>query len=356
MIYLDANATEIIRPEARKAAIAALDLSANPSSIHGPGRAARKIMEQARSALASRVGVDAADIVFTSGGTEANCLAIASLAAGRRVAIGATEHDAVRMAAPAAEILPVQADGAICLAALERFLRQDRPALICLMLANNETGVVHPIEPAAALCRAHGALLHVDAVQGLNRMPVDLADLGAHSLAVSGHKAGGPKGAGALVLAPGLPIVPIISGGGQERGRRGGTPDLAAIAGFGAAIGLPVDTAGLAALRDRLEAASVACGATVCGAGSRLPNTTCLALPGAAAQAQVISLDLAGFAVSAGAACSSGKVSRSRVLEAMGLTALADCAIRVSLPWNATAEHIVAFGAAYAAMAARLRR
>ncbi len=354
IVYLDANATEIIRPEARAAALAAMDLAGNPSSIHGPGRAARQVLERARDAVAQLLGAAPADVIFTSGGTEANALAIASLSPGRRVAIGATEHDAVHAAAPGAAILPVGTGGAIALDALEAFLRAGGPALVCLMLANNETGVLHPVSQAAALCAAHGALLHVDAVQATGRIAVSLPSLGAQSLAISGHKIGAPKGAGALVLASGVHVAPHMLGGGQERGRRGGTPSLPAIAGLGAVAALTVNTDALAGLRDLLEAAASAAGAIICGAGARLPNTTCLALPGVAAQTQVIALDLAGFAVSAGAACSSGKVTRSRVLDAMGLTDLAGCAIRVSLSWTTTAADVEAFALAYLRMATSL--
>jgi cysteine desulfurase len=226
------------------------------------------------------------------------------------------------------------------------------------MLANNETGVLQPITQAAALCRRHGALLHVDAVQAAGRMPVDLAALGADSLAVSSHKLGGPQGAGALLLAPSLAtIAPLIVGGGQERGRRGGTPALPAIAGFAAAAAVsPADQGRLARLRDAVESAALAAGAVpVAAAVPRLANTACLALPGVRADAQVIALDLAGFAVSAGAACSSGKVAASHVLAAMGLGALAGQAIRVSLPWDVRDADVQAFAAAYAGMAARLR-
>jgi cysteine desulfurase len=353
VIYLDANATERLRPQARAAVLAALDMDGNPASIHAPGRAARRLLEESRARVAASVGAAAADLVFCSGGTEANAAAIAGLSPGRRVLIGATEHDAVRAAAPAAQILPVDRSGVLRLEALEAALAGQAPALVCLMLANNETGVLHPIAEAAALCRAHGALLHVDAVQAAGRIAVDRAALGADTLALSGHKQGGPKGVGALALAPGLHVPALIAGGGQERGRRGGTPALPAIAGFGAVAGIAAP-AGLAALRDRMEQAAMACGAVICGGGARLPNTTCLALPGVKADTQVIALDLAGIAVSAGAACSSGKVTESRVLAAMGLGDLAGCAIRVSLPWNATAGDADAFIAAYAGMASRL--
>jgi cysteine desulfurase len=352
VIYLDANATEPLHPTAQAAALAAMAVTGNPSSVHAAGRAARRLLENAREALAARFGAVPAGIVFTSGGTEANALAIAGLGAGRRVIVGATEHDAVRAAAPGAAVLPVDRDGLPDLAALDALLG-DGPALVCLMLANNEVGTILPVARAASLCRAAGALLHVDAVQAAARIPVDVSAIGAHSLAISGHKMGGLPGAGALLLAPGVEIAAVQRGGGQERGRRGGTPALPAIAAMAAAGVPPAD--GLAALRDRIEAIAVAAGAQVVGAGApRLPNTACLVLPGVPAQTQVIALDLAGVAVSAGAACSSGKVARSHVLEAMSLGAGAGEAIRVSLPWNATMADVEGFALAYRAMAARL--
>jgi len=356
MHYLDANATEPLRPEARTAMAAAHDVTGNPSSVHAAGRAARRIMEDARESLATRFGVRPADLVFTSGGTEADALAIHALGARRRIVIGATEHDAVRVAAQGAAILPVDRAGVADLDALALLLADGPPALVCLMLANNETGTLQPVAEAAALCRRHGALLHVDAVQAAGRMAVDFSAVGADSLAISSHKLGGPAGAGALLLVPAVSsIIPLIAGGGQERGRRGGTPPVAVIAGFAAAALASGDAAGMAPWRDVVERAAVACGAVVCGAGApRLPNTTCVALPGVRADAQVIALDLDGIAVSAGAACSSGKVATSHVLAAMGLGALAGQAIRISLPWNAGADDVDAFAAAYARMAARL--
>ena len=362
MIYLDANAAEILRPEARQAVMATLDLVGNPTSVHRAGREARRVLEDARDVIAARFGAIPGNVVFTSGGTEADAAAIYALGAGRRLIIGATEHDAVRSAAPGASVLPVDAQGIADLPALRRWLASGSPALVCLMLANNETGALQPIAEAAIICREAGALLHVDAVQAAGRLSVDLAALGAHSLAVSGHKLGGPKGVGALLLAPEIrSFPPLISGGGQEQGRRGGTPALPAIAGFAAAIRAADEGAanagiGLALLRDEIEREAVAVGAQVLGGGvARLANTTCLALPGLRADAQVIALDLMGFAVSAGAACSSGKVAESHVLRAMGFGALAGQAIRVSLPWNAGASDVAEFVAGYAQMAERLR-
>jgi cysteine desulfurase len=349
MHYLDANATEPLRPEARAAMAAALNVTGNPSSVHGAGRAARRIVEDAREALAARFTARAADLVFTSGGTEADALATHALGAGRRIIVGATEHDAVRAAAPGAAILPVDRTGVADLDTLAAMLAEGPPALVCLMLANNETGTLQPVAEAAALCHRHRARLHVDAVQAAGRMAVDFAAIGADSLAISSHKLGGPAGAGALLLAPEVSSIgPLIAGGGQERGRRGGTPPVAVIAGFAAAALASGDAAVLAPLRDAAEQAAVVCGAVVCGAGvARLPNTTCVALPGVRADTQVIALDLAGVAVSAGAACSSGKVASSHVLAAMGLGPLAGQAIRVSLPWNATAADVAAFADAY---------
>jgi len=354
MIYFDANASEILRDVARDALVQALDCVGNPSSIHQAGRAARRMLEQARTQVATLAGAQPSEVIFCSGGTEANATAIAALGADRVVLTGATEHPSVLSASPDAERLPVCADGTLDLPALEAALSRTPPALVCLMLANNETGVLHPIEEAARLCRAHGALLHVDAVQAAGRVPIDMARQGATTLAISAHKLGGPQGAGALITTPGLPIAPLIPGGGQERGRRGGTPALPAIVGFGAAAAEANGAAHLAVLRDRLERAAIARGAFVCGRGPRLPNTTCLALPGVRSETQVIALDLAGIAVSAGAACSSGKISASHVLAAMGLSEFAGCAIRVSLPWNATEAEIDAFIAAYGALADRL--
>jgi len=353
-VYLDANASEPLHPSARAAVMAAMAQPGNPSSIHAPGRAARRILEDARESVARRFAATPAQVIFTSGGTEADALAIHALGQGRRLIIGATEHDAVRAAAPAAEILPVNAEGVADLAALARLL-EGPPALVCLMLANNETGTIQPIAEAAALCHQAGALLHVDAAQAAGRMEIDLRELGADSLAISAHKLGGPQGVGALLVAPAISPNPLIRGGGQERGWRGGTPALPAIAGLGAAAReAPVD---LSALRDALEQAAQGCGAEVFGRGAaRIGNTSCLGLPGVTAQMQVMALDLAGIAVSAGAACSSGKIARSHVLEAMGLGPRAGEAIRVSLPWNATVSDVESFIEAYRAMAARLSR
>jgi len=365
--YLDANASEPLRPEARAALTAALGLLGNPSSVHREGRAARRCLEDARERLAGTLGVRPEAVVLTAGGTEANALAVAGLAAGgRRVLVSATEHDCVRRAVAGAVTVPVDGNGVVSLAALGEALADDPgPALVCLMLANNETGTVQPVTEAAVLCRRFGALLHVDAVQGPGRLPLDEAVAAADTLALSGHKAGGPKGAGALVVQGDVHPLALIRGGGQERGLRAGTEPLPAIAGLAAAVEAAEawrrdgGAERLGALKARIVAglgAAVPAARVLSAAAETLPNTLCLALPGAAAATQVMALDLAGVAVSAGAACSSGKVGRSHVLEAMGLGAVAGEAIRVSLPWTATEADADAFLAAYAAMAARLAR
>ena len=301
-------------------------------------------------------GTQPEHVVFTSGATEANALALHALRGNRRLILGATEHDSVLAHAPGARLLEVDREGIADLGVAGGDVGRGT-ALVALMLANNETGTLQPVAEAAALCRRHGALLHVDAVQAAGRMPVDLAALGAHSLALSSHKLGGPPGAGALLLAADAPAAqPLIPGGGQERGWRGGTPALPAIAGFAAAASAGDGATRLGANSglDRVRSDLSGSGCLL-GRRPRLDNTTCLALPGVRADAQVMALDLDGIAVSAGAACSSGKVTASHVLAAMGLGALAGQAIRVSLPWNADASCVEAFSAAYARMADRLR-
>ena len=358
MLYLDANATEPLRPAARLATATAME-AANPSSIHAAGRAARRILELSRETLAEKFGVRPQGVVFTSGATEANALAIHALGSGRKILVGATEHDAVRAAAPDGGTIPVLADGTFDLAALAGLLARHERALVCLMAANNETGVIHDIAAAAKLCAAHGALLHVDAAQAAPRCPEDFLALGVTSFAISGHKAGGPAGAGALVVAPGFAetLAALQKGGGQESGRRGGTPALPAIAGMAAAFGEATDWGRIARLRDAIAARACALGAIIAGeAAKKLPNTVCLIMPGLRADTQLIALDLAGVAVSAGSACSSGKLAESHVLAAMGFGAQAGQAIRVSLPWNAPDDAAENFTAAYAAMLARALR
>ena len=353
-VYLDYNATAPLRPEAAAALEEALRETGNPSSVHAFGRRARRRVEDAREAVAALVGARPAGVIFTSGGSEANNLALSGLPAGR-ILVSTVEHDSVLQAAPGARRLPVDAEGRVELDALAAALEEDDgaggPALISVMLANNETGVIQPIAEIAALARARGALVHCDAVQAAGRLDIDLAALGGAALSLSAHKLGGPQGAGALVLAEGVAVAPLIRGGGQERRRRAGTENVPAIAGFGAAAAAVLDTpkpdSELAGLRDGLEARlqALAPELVVFGAqAARLANTSCFALPGLSAETQLMALDLAGIAVSSGAACSSGKVEPSHVLQAMGADReTAAAAIRVSLGWATTAAELERF-------------
>ncbi|MDA8231659.1 MAG: cysteine desulfurase family protein [Magnetospirillum sp.] len=363
--YLDYNAGAPARPEVVAAMAEALGDGGNPSSVHAHGRRARKRMQDARAAVAALAGADPAGVVFTSGGTEANALVLSGC--GRaRVLVSAIEHPSVRDAVRDAEIVPVGADGRVDLAALDRRLAaDDGPALVSVMAANNETGILQPVSEVARLARARGALVHCDAAQAAGRVPLSMSDLGVDFLTLSAHKLGGPAGIGAVLLAdPAFELAPMLHGGGQERHRRAGTENLAGIVGFGIAARIGKDdlSQGDAILvsrdlRDRLEAGarSRVPGARVIGAESpRLPNTSMLALPGVPGQVQVMALDLAGIMVSAGAACSSGKVAASAVLAAMGLAAdVAACAIRVSLGWGSAPADVERFLGAWTALAER---
>src|SRR6266481_2393411 len=346
--YLDWNATTPLRPEAAAAISSVLSHCGNPSSVHLWGRAARQAMERARQSVGALLDVRPERIIFVSGGTEANHLAL--LGTGRdRVLVSAVEHDSVLRAVPEAERIPVDRDGIVELDVLDRLLAADpRPALVSAMLANNETGVMQPVAEIARIARGHDALFHCDAAQAAGRIAVDVAAIGADLVTLSAHKLGGPAGIGALVVTGGLELTPLLRGGGQEHGRRAGTENLPGIAGFAAAAAAAAaeiavyDT--VAALRDGLEAeiAAIAPEAVVLGAAAnRLPNTSAIAMPGVAAETQVVALDLDGVMVSAGAACSSGKVGPSHVLEAMGAGPdLAASTIRVSLGWSSTEDDI----------------
>jgi cysteine desulfurase len=350
-IYLDHNATTRVRPEAVAAITHVLEHVGNPSSIHAAGRAARAAMEQARADVAALIAAPPSTVVFTSGGTEANALAIESaVAAGaKRLIVSAIEHDSVqetsRALGVAVEVLPVDASGVADLAwlaeRLGRWDAADGKPFVALMLANNETGVIQPVVEAAEIVRAADGWLHVDAVQAAGKIAVDSRALGADTLSVSAHKIGGPQGVGALTFGPRATLFRRQHGGGQERGRRGGTENLPGIAGFGAAArealaGLE-SYQGKASLRDAAAERLRAAGSVVMGeAAPRLPNTLCIAAPGYTADLQVMALDLAGVMISAGAACSSGKVKASPVLAAMGQGDLAACAVRVSGGWDTT--------------------
>jgi cysteine desulfurase len=361
--YLDWNATAPLRPQAAAVMSAMLARCGNPSSVHRWGRAARQAIEQAHSAVAALLGVPSEGVVFVSGGTEANHLAL--LGAGREhVLVSAVEHDSVLRAVPKAELVPVDHDGVVVLDTLDRLLAADaRPALVSVMLANNETGVVQPVAAISAIARAHRALFHCDAVQAAGKVALDAVAIGADLVSLSAHKLGGPLGIGALVVIGEVELTPLLRGGGQERGRRAGTENLGGIAGFAAAAAAAAEEIAVyrrvCKLRDTLEAAvlAVAPEAVVLAAGvTRLPNTAAIAMPGVSAETQVIALDLDGVMVSAGAACSSGKVGPSHVLKAMGVGPdLVGSTIRVSLGWNSTEADVDHFLGAWTALYHRCR-
>jgi cysteine desulfurase len=377
-VYLDWNATAPLRLEARAAVQEALELTGNPSSVHAEGRAARRLVEEARERVADLVGARMSDVFFASSGTEANMLtltpAIETAEKKRpreKLLMSAIEHSSVRAGGRftrgAIEDIPADGDGRVNLSALEAAIARTPRALVSLMLANNETGVIQPVAEAARIVHAAGALLHVDAVQAAGRVPIDIGALGADLMTLSAHKIGGSKGVGALIRASEdihFP-EPLIRGGGQERGLRAGTENVAGIAAFGAAAsaartGLVGEVAHMLALRNALEEGlrAISPQAVIFGAGAeRLANTTLFALDGVKAETAIIAFDLEGFAVSSGAACSSGKVQPSHVLAAMGVSApLARGGIRVSLGWTTTEADIEKFLGAWRKLATALSK
>jgi len=358
--YLDYNSGAPPRPQVLSVMGEVLGRGGNASSVHGYGRLARQSVETARRQVAVLAGADPSAVVFTSGGTEANNTALAGYAPSR-VIVSAVEHDSVYRAVPGALETAVTSQGRVDLDSLRQILsrasgKEKGPLLVAVMLANNETGILQPMEDVVALAREFGAKIHCDAVQAAGRMVLDIKALGVDSLSLSAHKLGGPQGVGALVLAKTAVsgrdgYVPLLRGGGQERGLRAGTENVAAIAGFGKAAELAIgdlgDMSGIESLRDGLETRVRECAPRVeiFGAGvARLANTSCFALPNVSGETQVMALDLAGVAISAGAACSSGRVEPSRVLRAMGVAEeTAVGAIRVSLGWNSKKQDIDIF-------------
>lgn len=353
--YLDWNATAPLRPEARKAMLLAMDVVGNPSSVHAEGRAAKAIIEAAREQVAALVGAKPSQVIFTSGATEANHLALAGDHGA--IAVLATEHESVLQAVPGAERVPVDRNGLIELSRIDALKGQ---GLLAVQLANSETGVVQPLAEVAERARRKGISVHCDAVQAAGKFAVDFAGLGLRSLSLSAHKFGGPKGVGALIVAEGASVQPILQGGGQERRLRSGTENVIGIAGFGAAAEAAkrgvTGFSLLRRLRDRLEFGirQVAPEAVIAGeAADRLPNTSAITVKGVSAETLVMALDLAGVAISAGSACSSGKVGRSHVLAAMGLPG---SAIRVSTGWATSRDDIDSFLSAFATAVGRISR
>jgi cysteine desulfurase len=351
--YLDWNATTPLRPEARAAMASAWDLPGNPSSVHAEGRQARHLVEETRTVIAGALGALARNVVFTSGGTEANALALSPGLHGgsglpvKRLLMSAIEHISVlaggRFPHDMIATVPASRSGTIDLNALRAMLASGPPALVSLMAANNETGAVQPVPEAATIVHDAGGLVHVDAIQAFGKIPFNLGTLGADLVSLSAHKVGGPKGVGAVVTADGVSgLEPLLRGGGQERGRRAGTEDVAGIAGFGAAAkaaiaAMAADARRIEGLRNRLEAGLCEDPeVTVFSVDmQRLPNTILFTASGLKAETAVIGFDLEGVAVSSGSACSSGKVQPSHVLQAMGVSSeQAQGAVRLSLGWS----------------------
>lgn len=360
-VYLDHNATTPVLPAVAAAMVDALGRVGNPSSVHAAGRAARQAVDEARRQVATLVGAPTESVVFTSGGTEANNLA---LAGATHVAVSAIEHDSVCRAAPNGAIVRVSAQGAVDLAALDATLSSTRVEIVSIMLANNETGVIQPVAEAAKVAHRHGALMHCDAIQAAGRIDVDFEALGVDLMSLSAHKLGGPMGVGALLVRPGVAVAARALGGGQESWRRAGTENVPGIVGFGVAAAAARHAVArmddLRAWRDAIEARlrAIAPEIPIYGAASeRLANTSCIGMPSVKGETQVMGFDLAGIAVSAGSACSSGKVTSSAVLSAMGVEKeAAGEAIRVSLGWTTQPGDIDRFVDAWRKIYDRTRR
>jgi cysteine desulfurase len=364
IVYLDHNATSPVRAGVVDAVADALTVSGNASSVHQAGRQARQLVDQARDHVARLVGVSPAEIVFTSGGTEANNLVLRGVDVDH-ILVSTVEHPSVLEAADNIEQIPVDKNGLVDLAILEARLSElDGRILVSVMQANNETGVIEPIAEIVQIAKKYDALVHTDAIQALGKIAVERDALGVDFISLSSHKIGGPQGVGALVINEEVPLRALNRGGGQERNRRGGTENVPGIVGFGAAAEQAAEELSQAveieALRDQLEAAikSIAPGTVIHGENvDRLPNTTCLSMPNVVSETQVMKFDLAGFMISAGAACSSGKVQASHVLLAMGVEdEEASTAIRISLGHTNNASDVEAFVEQWREMYARANR
>jgi cysteine desulfurase len=343
MIFLDYNATAPMKPAVRAAVLETMERHGNPSSVHRYGRIARRYAEDARAVLAAFVGVKPPQVIFTSGGTEANNMVLRGVNCAHFIT-SAIEHDSVLATTPTAERLPVNGDGIVDLASAERILKSaPAQSLVSVMLVNNETGVIQPVAEIARLAKAYGHLIHTDAIQAVGRLPIDFTALDVDFLTLSAHKIGGPQGMGALIIADKMTLIPLISGGGQEMNRRAGTENVAGIVGFGVAAQLAADdllnVPQMANWRDQLQSQLwniAGRDAVILGAKApRVANTICIAMRNVTSETQVMAMDLAGVAVSAGSACSSGKVKDSHVLRAMVFADdVAGSALRISLGWE----------------------
>lgn len=371
--YLDHNATAPIRPEVITAVADAMARDGNSLSVHEEGRRVRKLVEDAREHVRALVNAPVNGVIFTSGGTESIHYALHGVMSPhniKRIFVSSIEHSAVpanaQTTGAAVETIPALSSGIVDLAWLAARLEaydvtRDGGFLVCLMFANNETGVLQPVREAGDIIHDAGGLLFVDAAQAVGKVPVNFVMSGADMMSFTGHKFGGPLGVGALVAGPNLPLEPVMRGGGHEENRRAGTHNAPAIAGLGVAAALAKDSLAraseIAALRDTMQDAAMAAGAHVWGAeAARLPGTLCLSAPGFSGATQMMTMDLAGLAISAGSACSSGKTKPSHVLTAMGASDdAAGDAIRVSLGWNSTAADADAFIREWPAAYARIK-
>lgn len=359
-IYLDYNATTPIRLQVLTKMQEWLQVPANPSSAHSFGRVSKKQLEDARKIIAEAISAWPNEIIFTGSGTEANVTILRGFPE-RRLLVSRVEHSSILKSVENTEVdyIPVDNNGLIDMEKLDSMLAKDnQPALVSIILANNETGVIQPISEVVAICKKHGALLHCDAVQAFGKIAVDFSLLGADMLTISAHKCGGAVGAAALIIKNNLRIKPLITGGGQELGRRAGTENIAAITAFAAAVE-EIDLNHMQRLRgwlDEMEAQMQEAGGVIFGKDApRLPNTVCVAMTRVGNEVQLIDFDLNGYAVSAGSACSSGRIEKSHVLLAMGVsTELASCAIRISVGWNTTQDEIKKFTQAWLELSNRL--
>lgn len=361
-VYLDYNATALPRPQVIEKIQDIISKPYNPSSVHCFGREAKKYLENSRKIIAEYLSAWTNEVIFTASGTEANVTVLHSFPE-RRIFVSEIEHSSVLRSVGDnfSGYIPVNEEGIVNISMLEEMLRQNaKPTLISVMLANNETGVIQPVKEISEICKKYDALLHCDAVQALGKIDIDFSLLGADFLSVSAHKCGGVVGAAALIVKNNVAIKPLITGGGQELGRRAGTENIAAIIGFSEAVER-IDIKQMQNLRlllDKMEERIIKEGGVVFGKDSpRLPNTSCIAMPKVSNEVQLMDFDLNGYAVSAGSACSSGRVEKSHVLLAMNIPAeIAECAIRVSAGWNTGADEIEKFTESWALLAARLRK
>lgn len=358
MIYLDYNATSPLLPVVRERMAELEMLPFNASSVHAMGRKARHILESSRSIIANYISAWPDEVIFTSGGTEANNLALKGMQ-GRKLMVAATEHSSVIEIGKSTEdaiILPVDENGILQMEALQKALKEhEGRALVSVMLVNNETGLIQPIREIAQLVHTHGGLMHCDAVQAIGKLTFDFTTLGVDMLTLAAHKVGGPIGVGALVVKNDVRLQPILTGGGQEKRRRAGTENIAAIAGFGSLLESLPDLSMLHDYRERLDTEistrSPRTQLVAKGAG-RVANTINFITPGISSELQLMHLDLAGICVSAGSACASGRIEPSHVLMAMGHSKEeAASAIRISMGWNTKESDVSALIRAWSAIA-----